>query len=176
MHPLLHNQIPGFWRDESLCNHKPDDLAAKYMQRVAPTAQTNFSFDEIAPEYCNASFMSTVRFSLQVRARWESPIHTAHFLPRERGRGINIIMYFIGARILQRKTTLVKIATEVGRRFCFSKHRDPLRDVASCSESALPAHLLRAKAAPKDIPGDVGLLFLQLKPMSHIRGGCKRDI
>ena len=67
LHPLQHNQIPGFWRGESLCNRNLDDLAAKYTQPVAPTAQTNFSFDEIGPEYCNAALMSPIRFSLQVR-------------------------------------------------------------------------------------------------------------
>ena len=60
LHALLHNHMPKFWRGESLCNDKPDDLAAKYRQRVAPKAQTNFSFVEIAPEYCNAALVSPV--------------------------------------------------------------------------------------------------------------------
>ena len=49
-----------FRRAESHCNDKPDDLAFKYRQRVAPKAQTNFSFDEIAPEYHNAALVSPV--------------------------------------------------------------------------------------------------------------------
>ena len=49
-----------FRRDESLCNDRPDGLAKKYRQRVAPKAQTKFSFGEIAPEYCNAALMSPV--------------------------------------------------------------------------------------------------------------------
>ena len=52
--------MPKFWRGESLCNDKPDDLAAKYRLRVVPKAQTNISFDENAPEYCNAALVSPV--------------------------------------------------------------------------------------------------------------------
>ena len=57
-----------------------------------------------------------------------------------------------------------------------SKHSDRLRDVTSRRESLLPARLLRVKAAPEDVPGEVVLSYLELKPMSHICGVYKRAI
>ena len=44
----------------------------------------------------------------------------------------------------------------------FSWRRDRLRDVTSCRESLLPAHLLLVKASPEDAPGDVVCRFLNL--------------
>ena len=87
------------------------------------------------------------------------------------------------AKTLQRKTALAKSATEAGLRISlsntiltFSKQLGRLRDVTSCQESVLPAHLFRVKAAPEDVPDGVVLSFLDLKPISHICGGCEQTI
>ena len=84
-------------------------------------------------------------------------------------------MHFLITKILQRKTAPAKSAAEVGQRFLVSLSTATVYPTA-WQENVVPAHLLRVKAAPEDAPGDVVLSFFELKPISHIYGGCERAI